>query len=110
MASKTVTAADGWAWTFEGLAKYKDGKEIAYTITEDPVSGYDADVKDYNVTNTHTPATVTISGEKTWAGDTNVAAGNPRPESITVYLNADGVRVASKTVTPDQYGKWTYTF
>ena len=39
-----------------------------------------------------------------------MAAGNPRPESITVYLNADGVRVASKTVTPDQYGKWTYTF
>ena len=110
MASKTVTAADGWAWTFEGLAKYKDGKEIAYTITEDPVSGYDADVKDYNVTNTHTPATVTISGEKTWVGDANVAAGDPRPESITVYLNADGVRVASKTVTPDQYGKWTYTF
>lgn len=110
MASKTVTAADGWAWSFEGLAKYKDGKEIAYTITEDPVSGYDADVKDYNVTNTHTPATVTISGEKTWVGDANVAAGDPRPESITVYLNADGVRVASKTVTPDQYGKWTYTF
>ena len=110
MASKTVTAADNWAWSFTNLAKYKDGKAISYTITEEPVRGYNTDVDGYNVTNTHIPVTITISGEKTWMGDTDVAAGNPRPESITVYLNADGKQIASKTVSPDQNGKWTYSF
>lgn len=39
IATKTVTAGDGWAWTFSDLAKYEDGKEIVYTITEDAVAG-----------------------------------------------------------------------
>ena len=39
IATKTVTADDGWAWTFSDLAKYEDGKEIVYTITEDAVAG-----------------------------------------------------------------------
>mgnify|MGYP002520023351 CR=1 FL=1 len=51
--SKTVTEADGWAWTFENLYKYENGEEIEYTITEDAVEGYETVVDGYNVTNTH---------------------------------------------------------
>jgi len=53
--TKTVTEADGWTWTFEGLDKYADGKEVVYTITEDAVEGYETVVNGYDVTNTHTP-------------------------------------------------------
>lgn len=54
-ASRKVTAADGWKWTFKDMPKYKnDGKtEIYYEIQEDPVKDYRAfcDENHYNVTN-----------------------------------------------------------
>lgn len=53
--TETVTEADGWTWTFEGLDKYADGKEVVYTITEDAVEGYETVINGYDVTNTHVP-------------------------------------------------------
>jgi len=37
IASKIVTEADGWAWSFTDLPKYEAGELITYTITEDTV-------------------------------------------------------------------------
>jgi len=51
--SKEVTEKEGWKWKFEELDKYKDGKEIKYTITEEKVEGYESKVEGYNVINTH---------------------------------------------------------
>ena len=77
-ASKTVTAADGWAWTFTGLPLAKDGKEITYTVTEDPVPGYTAKVEGYNVVNTHSPNPKTSDGgdgiKYLWIGAGSLAA------------------------------------
>jgi len=53
--SKTVTEADGWEWTFEGLQQTNEGKEIVYTITEDAVEGYESVVDGFDVTNTYVP-------------------------------------------------------
>lgn len=53
--SKTVTAEDEWHWSFADLDKYKAGKEISYTITEDAVEGYTTEIDGYDVTNTHEP-------------------------------------------------------
>ena len=54
--SLEVKETDGkFAWTFTEMPKYKDGKEIVYTITEDAVEGYTATVDGYNVTNKHVP-------------------------------------------------------
>ncbi|HHW94100.1 MAG TPA: Cna B-type domain-containing protein [Clostridiaceae bacterium] len=113
--SQTVTpdANGDWVWTFADLPKYEAGKEIVYTITEDEVEGYDSDVVGYNVTNTHTPETLTVSGSKTWA-DNNDQDGK-RPESIKINLHkqvGDGkvTFVKSQTVTPDANGDWTWTF
>ena len=57
IASRTIVPdADGnWEYTFTGLDKYKAGKRIEYTITEDPVEGYTTTIQGYVVTNTHTP-------------------------------------------------------
>lgn len=60
-AAVTVTADNGWNYSFPDLPKYNsDGKEIAYTITEDSVSGYTSSVsgdseKGFTITNTHKP-------------------------------------------------------
>lgn len=52
-ASKTVTAADGWQWSFTNLPKYEAGERITYTIVEEPVAGYSSEVFGYDVTNTY---------------------------------------------------------
>ena len=53
VASRTVTASDGWAWRFGGLPKNRaSGGEIVYSIAEDPVEGYITEIHGYDVTNT----------------------------------------------------------
>ena len=105
--SKIVTANDNWSWSFENLDKYKDGTEIVYTISEDAVTDYITVVDGYNITNTHTPEKISISGSKTWDDADN--QDGKRPESITVRLFADGTEVISKTVTANDNWSWSFT-
>ncbi len=104
-----VTATDNWSWNFTGLTKYKDGGvEIVYTITEEEVDGYTAEVNGYNVTNTHIPETTSVSGVKTWAD--NDDQDGIRPDSITINLLADGVEIDDQIVEADANGDWKYSF
>ena len=105
--SKTVTANDNWSWSFENLDKYKDGTEIVYTISEDTVADYTTVVDGYNITNTHTPEKISISGSKTWDDADN--QDGKRPSNIKVILFADGTEVTSQTVTADNGWKWSFT-
>ena len=106
--SKTVTEADGWKWSFTNLPKYRNhGTEIVYSISEEKVDGYVATVNGFNVTNTHTPATVTINGEKTWDDADN--QDGKRPASITIHLMKGDEVVETKTVTAADGWKWSFT-
>ena len=105
-AQKTVTEKEGWEWTFDGLPRYENGVEITYTLAEDPVPGYNPEIDGFDVTNRHTPETISLSGKKTWE-DANDQDGL-RPESITVRLMADGEEKAEKTVTEEDGWKWTF--
>ena len=105
--SKIVTANDNWSWSFTGLDKYNSGTEIVYTISEDTVADYTTVVDGYNITNTHTPEKISISGSKTWDDADN--QDGKRPESITVRLFADGTEVISKTVTANDNWSWSFT-
>ena len=106
-AKKTVTEQDGWRWTFTNLPKYENGVEIAYTLTEDPVpTGYDSEIDGFDVTNRHTPETVSLSGKKTW--DDQDDQEGMRPNSITIHLMANGVEKAEKTVTEQDGWAWTF--
>ena len=69
---KTVTLNDGNSWkaSFDGLAQNNtaDGHEIAYTVQEDAVDGYTAQVsgtaaEGFTITNTHTPTGDTPGGD-----------------------------------------------
>ncbi|WP_263849263.1 Cna B-type domain-containing protein [Lacticaseibacillus sharpeae] len=103
---KTVTAKDNWQYSFTDLPKYENGKEINYTISETKVAGYETTVNGYDLTNSYTPAKTEFSGSKTW-DDGNNQDGN-RPDSITVYLLANGDKVQSQQVTAAN--NWQYSF
>ena len=109
VASKEVTAANNWSWSFTDLPKYKDaGTKIEYTITEDAVENYMTVVDGYNVTNMHIPATINISGGKHW-DDANNQDGK-RPGSITIRLYADGTELTDKVQTVTAADNWEWTF
>ena len=104
--SASVTAKEDWSWSFQNLPKYANGKEIKYSIAEKEVKDYLSSVDGYNITNTHTIEKVDISGNKIWKDNDNIA--NTRPDSITVYLLANGVRIDSQVVTKEN--QWKYSF
>ncbi len=104
-------ASEGYTWKFEHLPEYAGGSKIAYTVTEDEVTGYttaieSAGTNQWTIINTHGSEKIDLSGRKTWddAGDQD----GVRPGSITVNLLADGTVVQSKTVTDEN--DWAYTF
>lgn len=104
--TKTVKASDNWNYSFKDLPKYKDGKVITYTISEDAVEGYTTEYDGFNIINTHVPETVNIEGQKVW--DDNGNNDGIRPDKITVkVLNGKHV-VASQEVTSEN--NWKYTF
>ena len=102
--SKEIQAApDGtWSVEFTNLAKYKNGKEIKYTVTEEAVAEYDSYINDFNITNKYTPKTIDYKVTKVW-NDANNQDGK-RPESVTVQLyksvnGATPVAVEGKKLT-----------
>ena len=112
----TLNEADGWTGSFTGLDKMKAGREIKYTVSEDPVDKYSTriiDGADYDspgmalVINTHKPESVSIRGEKLWDDDEN--RDGTRPDSITVRLYQDGLMTEWKTVTAADDWKWEFT-
>lgn len=107
-ASQVVTPdeAGNWNYVFKNLPQYDAKGKITYTVTESAVAGYETSVSGYNITNTHKPATLDITGTKTW-NDSNNQDGK-RPKSITVNLLANGIITDTKTVIADD--NWTYSF
>ena len=106
VAEKVVTESTNWSYTFTNVPKYEAGQTITYTVTEDAVEGYEGTVDGMNITNKHTPITITINGQKVWVDEDNVEG--LRPESIIVRLFANGTEVKSTEVTSEN--NWTYAF
>ena len=50
-----ITKEDNWVKVISDLPRYKDGTEIAYTITEDPVPEYETTIDGFNITNSYEP-------------------------------------------------------
>ena len=106
--STTASPSNGWKWTFNNVPKYKDGKEISYTITEDAGENYTSAVNGYNVTNTYTANKTQVSVTKVW--DDGDDQDGMRPDSVTVKLLANGTAVDGKTLELNASNKWTGTF
>ncbi len=106
--TKTVREADGWKWKFEDLDKYENGQEITYTITEEQVEGYSAEVNGYNVKNSYTPGKVSVQVTKAWE-DNNDQDGK-RPNSVIIKLLADEQEVPGKMLILTKVNNWTGSF
>ncbi|MBP3891213.1 MAG: Cna B-type domain-containing protein [Solobacterium sp.] len=125
--SQKVTEANSWKCTFTDLPKYKEFKEIKYTLEEEPVEGYELvgitekkqdeeldndkieeldniETKSYIITNKHVPETINLVVKKTWEGDSE----DTRPATIVVKLLADKKEIQSKEISVNE--QWTYTF
>ena len=106
--SKEVQAApDGtWSVEFTKLAKFKDGKEIKYTVTEEAVAGYESSIDNFTITNSHDPEKINISGTKVW-NDNNDQDGK-RPTKITVQVLKGEQVVAEVEVSAET--DWKFEF
>ena len=109
VARKDITSETDWKETFTGLPKFKDGKEIVYTLQEEKVENYSPsiDQESYTITNTHTPGKTTLSVTKQW--DDQEDKDGLRPKSVKVQLYADGKK-SGEVIELSAENKWTHTF
>lgn len=85
----TLTANEGWAYTFLAKPRYDEaGAEIAYTVNEEPVTWYVAQVNGTYITNNYQPEVTTASVVKVWNDNENEQG--IRPTSIAVTLSPVG--------------------
>ncbi|HEK9107002.1 TPA: Cna B-type domain-containing protein [Streptococcus equi subsp. zooepidemicus] len=104
----TASVKTGWKYTFTNLPKYKDGKQITYTIQEDSVADYTTTIQGFDITNHHEVALTSLKVIKAWNDKDDYY--HKRPKEITISLKADGKVIREHQMTPDQQGKWEYTF
>ncbi|MGG1138857.1 Cna B-type domain-containing protein, partial [Bacillus mycoides] len=102
--TKEVSAASEWKYVFTDLAAYDaEGKAYKYEVKEQPVDGYQSEVKGYDITNTKVAQTK-VEGTKTWKDDN----AKDRPTMIKVDLLQNGQVIAMQEVTAEK--GWKYEF
>uniref|UniRef100_UPI001130557B Cna B-type domain-containing protein n=1 Tax=Bacillus mycoides TaxID=1405 RepID=UPI001130557B len=98
------SAASEWKYAFTDLAAYDaEGKAYKYEVKEQPVDGYQSEVKGYDITNTKVAQTK-VEGTKTWKDDN----AKNRPNMIKVDLLQNGQVIATQEVTAEK--GWKYEF
>ena len=102
-----VTADTNWTYQFKELPKFKDGKPIDYTVTEEKVPGYQTKIKGFDLVNTYTPGKVNIPVKKVWEDAHN--QDGIRPTSVEVALVADG-KVTDKKMKLSEETNWQGSF
>lgn len=108
-------SADGWAYTWDNLpTQMADGTTIDYTVTEGDVPGYAAsysiggkasnsnaatvpatsDGVTIAFTNTHNPATTSVTASKKWDDNNNAYGDRPGTVSYTLHATVDNKELA----------------
>ncbi|MBO1005717.1 Cna B-type domain-containing protein [Pseudogracilibacillus auburnensis] len=99
-----ATDKSDWTYEFTNLDKYDDqGREIVYTVDEESVGGYEKLIEGTDITNLRVGKTE-VKGTKTWLDDDS----KNRPDSITIYLLANGEQIDEVEVTEES--DWRYEF
>ncbi len=106
VSSISITEADGWEGVFKDLPVYIKGNEIVYTIVEESVPDYWVTYNGSMIINTHDLVNTSVTVTKVW-NDSNNNDG-VRPDSVSVNLYADGVKVSSIVLSSNN--SWTHTF
>ena len=86
VANAELNAGNNWRYTFTGMPRIDESKEkINYTITEDPVEWYKAEINGFNIRNNYEPELTSVAVTKVWDDNNNVQ--NQRPASIVMTLS-----------------------
>ena len=110
VASKEVKpdATGNWTYHFDNLDVVDDaGNVIAYTVSEEPVAGYETTVEGTNITNNRIPDMTEVAVKKVWDDKEN--KDGLRPEKISIRLLADGQEVAVKEITATDNWQASFT-
>ncbi|EOI53559.1 Cna B-type domain-containing protein [Enterococcus gilvus] len=105
VAKKTVTAEDNWNYHFTHLPKNNKGKEIVYTVAEDRIVDYTAEIHGTDIINKYTPGVTSIQVTKKWEDENN--QDGIRPNQVLVQLFADGLPVG-EPVGLNETNQWTH--
>ena len=104
--SAKLTAANGWKHTFGELPKFVNGHPITYTVKEDPVRWYVAEIHGYTIRNKYQPEMTSVSVRKVWDDENNKHMFRPTSVHMTlsngmsVILNEENGWMASITGLP----------
>ena len=107
-----LSEENGWQGSFVDLFKNENGSAITYSVKEENVpEGYECKInKDDNgvfvITNSHTPAVMSIPVSKVWDDDND--RDGVRSSDVDVALYKNGTLYDSKTITSD--GNWNTVF
>ena len=102
--TKEVSAASEWKYAFTDLVAYDtEGKAYKYEVKEQPVDGYQSEVKGYDITNTKVSKTK-VEGTKTWKDDN----AKDRPTMIKVELLQNGQVIDN--ARSNKAKDWKYEF
>ncbi|MFD2831071.1 Cna B-type domain-containing protein [Corticicoccus populi] len=110
--TQEVSAEDDWSYVFENLPRYNNGVEIEYTVTENTIEDYSAEISSneegvVEVLNTHTPDETSVTVTKAWNDENN--QDGIRPDSIEVQLTADG-EPEGEVVELNEGNDWSTTW
>ena len=83
--SAKLTAANGWKYKFGELPKFVNGHPITYTVKEDPVRWYVAEIHGYTIRNKYQPEMTSVSVRKVWDDENNKHMF--RPTSVLMTLS-----------------------
>ena len=107
VSSQEVPLGDDMTYKFDDLPQFEGGKEIKYSVEEEPVTGYEPTYEGYNILNTHEPEKTEVTVTKKWNNDNNVY-GFETPSKVTVELVVNG-EVLDDAVL-EEANNWTHTF
>lgn len=107
-----LNAGNKWTGSFTGLVTHRNGTPIEYTVSEDKVDKYTAEVTGdaktgFTVTNTHTPDTMQVKVTKVWVDRDDVY--QVRPDKVVIHLLANGEKT-DKTLELNAGNEWTGSF
>ena len=115
----TLNAGNNWTHIWEGQLKYDENDtEIAYSVGENNIEGYNKNIGaavavsdgiSFTITNTMIepePEKVSVNVVKIW----EAPEGTTLPESVTVYLVANGQKVEGTDVVLNAANDWEYTW
>ena len=117
-----LTADADWTYTFENMPiANEEGKTIEYTVAEVEIDGFESTVDEaletdegieiaitnsLKATQPEAPTTTSVTVVKEW----DAPEGTVLPESVEVYLLANGQEVTDSRTILDAGNQWTYTW